>query len=301
MSLLNQVLQDLDDRDQPRAQKPMRLTAAPEAVAYVDDLDQPEGRDWVRIGTWSAVGIAMILAAWIFHDTDRGVPLTGAPMPTVSEVIVPVAETLSPAPIETVQPLPDSPAAIVDPVPELSPDAPAEIRDRLPEPVPVAQAGTRADDSVAKVQAQPLSSIGTGGDIANGKPAQTADAAEDHYLPLRNTELPMVTEGRPAQTRREASSSASVKTAKASAPQPLEQIRQAIEEGELASAEHLLEQRLRLAPKDLEARELMIGLMLRGERYAQCQTATRSGAFATSGSCHPGADKGADAGTGWRD
>jgi len=266
MSLLNQVLQDLDDREQPQVRQPVRLAAAPEAVVYADGPDKIDERNWVRIGAWSVLGVAVMLAAWVFHDTDRGAREPGVPTPSAAEVAVAGKESPVSEPAKTVSLPRDVPAPAADPVPAVI-ATPAKMSSVLPGTIPATQAEPADEADVVMVEAAPVSATGTDGDAKNGESARMAAVAEDHYLPLRNAEMPEMEEGRPEKAHHKASTSVSVKTAKESVPQPLEQIRQAIEEGELATAEHLLQQRLGVAPNDLEARELLIGLMLRGQRY----------------------------------
>jgi len=260
MSLLNQVLQDLDDREQTQVRRPVRLAAAPEAVVYADGPDEIDERNWVRIGAWSVVGVAVMLAAWVFHDTDRGAREPGVPTPSAAKVAV--AGTASPVsePVKTVHLPRDIPVSAVIAIP-------AKRSSVLPGTIPATQAAPADEADVVTVEAAPVSAAGTDGDARKGESARTAAVAEDHYLPLRNAGMPELEESRPAKARHNASTSVSVKTAKESATLPLEQIHHAIEEGELATAEHLLQQRLGVAPNDLEAHELLIGLMLRGQRY----------------------------------
>jgi MSHA biogenesis protein MshN len=86
------------------------------------------------------------------------------------------------------------------------------------------------------------------------------------YLVLRNTRLPPETRSPKKVNKGIPSKSPSVKTANPVAPRPLDEVRQEIELGELSYAEYLLHEHLGAAPGDGEARELLIGLMLRGER-----------------------------------
>jgi Flp pilus assembly protein TadD len=87
------------------------------------------------------------------------------------------------------------------------------------------------------------------------------------YLPLRNTELADVEEAIVEPVRVKSLAGMSVKTPKSPAPRSVEQAQAAIAQGELSSAESILQRNLQLAPGDKESRELMVGLMLRGERY----------------------------------
>jgi len=84
---------------------------------------------------------------------------------------------------------------------------------------------------------------------------------------LRNTEL-SAREEMPSETMTVASrTDTPVKTAKSPVPETMELARVAIEQGELSSAEMILQRRLQGVPGDRVARELLVGLMLRGGRY----------------------------------
>jgi MSHA biogenesis protein MshN len=100
-------------------------------------------------------------------------------------------------------------------------------------------------------------------------PVASGEVPADGYLPLRNTQLPPQESTRPRAADGQGAKPVSVKTAKRSAPRPLVEVREAIAEGELATAEYLLRRRLDSAPRDREARELLIGLTLRGARYEE--------------------------------
>jgi tetratricopeptide (TPR) repeat protein len=107
---------------------------------------------------------------------------------------------------------------------------------------------------------------------ASGNPDEPQPAGAPHkakvdYLPLRNTELPTFETSAPKPDANRLTTDTKVKTATSPMPKSLEEVRREIELGELSFAEYLLQQRLRGAPVDREARELLIGLMLRGERY----------------------------------
>ena len=69
----------------------------------------------------------------------------------------------------------------------------------------------------------------------------------------------------------------SVKTNASARPSAAERARRQIDAGDLAAAEQTVADRLRRQPADREARELLIGLMLRGGRYAEAGAAVDEG------------------------
>jgi MSHA biogenesis protein MshN len=99
------------------------------------------------------------------------------------------------------------------------------------------------------------------GHAADAGPAETV-----RYRPLRNVVEPPPLRGRHVVSASRAGDTAEVKTATPAPSDPLAAVRRAIDVGELAEAEALLEERLGRAPRDLEARELLLGLVLRGGR-----------------------------------
>jgi MSHA biogenesis protein MshN len=164
-----------------------------------------------------------------------------------------VARLSSPVPVSAADPQPPG-------VPE-----PAVVE---PDSDPVRQTVALVPETAATVgDAVQPSPVERHEKVESRLPAESTVVPPGDYLPLRNTRLPPSEKEKPQGVRHGTHSSVNVKTAKKSVPQPLVAVREAIADGELATAEYLLRQRLDAAPADREARELLIGLMLRGARY----------------------------------
>ena len=238
MSLLNQVLQDLDAR-QPQAAQPALRTAAPSIAEHAAD-DFPN-LDWQLLrrtgGVIAGVLVVALLAVWVF---ERSWQLAGQTGPAMHS-----------------QPLTLPKAAIR---PQVSVPSVVVAKSVAPRPAPVA-------NDVADVR--PASSTPTADLPAEQAPVTTPDEPADQvYLPLRNAtlaDLP-VGSGQASVTTVVPPASVPTKSIRPVPRDPLLDVRQAIAGGELARAEALLSTRLQRAPQDLKARELLIGLMLRGER-----------------------------------
>lgn len=265
MSLLNQVLQDLDERAPAGAQRPVRLAEAPPAASrHVDDFDDAAAPDWVRLATWLAVVMAAAVWIWVFFVMDDPVPRPGY---RVAPQAAAAAVTASPVQAGT-------------DIADETPAAPPREASGGPAQPPVAQAAPL----VATVSPMPAGRVAdSNADLAVSTPediappvVQATPAAEssgaarlaEPYIRLRNATVPPVTGTASPDQPVAIATATGIKTIKPSRPQPLARARAAIAEGELAEAENLLHQRLRTAPNDRAARELLVGLMLRGERHA---------------------------------
>ena len=100
---------------------------------------------------------------------------------------------------------------------------------------------------------------------ASPGPAES-EVTEPHFIALRNAVEPS-DESEPVTATPAEEIRSAFTVAKPNGALPLAQADQAIERGELAVAEQLLRRRVDEKPGDRRARELLIGLMLRGERY----------------------------------
>ncbi len=242
MSLLNQVLQDLDAR-QPQAARPVLRTAAPSIAEHAaDDFASPDWQALLRPGMVIAgILLILLLAAWVFERAwqlagQTGPAIQSQPLTLPEPVRGPVQGTVpSTAPPETVQrAAPANAASVARPQPVVPP-APVEVAD------PVLPAIT---------------------DSARPAPV------DDNFLPLRNATLADLPDDSESAVvdRSEADRPLVTKSIRPVPKDPLDAARRAIASGELAAAEVALTTRLQRVPKDLEARELLIGLMLRGQR-----------------------------------
>jgi Flp pilus assembly protein TadD len=138
----------------------------------------------------------------------------------------------------------------------------------LPEPVVQAAASagpvptSRPETAVALV-VHPLR------EERSSAPTAASVQADVDYLPLKNTEPP----ARTVPT----SAGVAVKTRTRDKSSAGDLARRQIDAGDLAAAEQTIARRLAEAPADREARELQVGLMLRGSRYAEAQQAIDDG------------------------
>jgi len=270
MSLLNQVLQDLDERMPSEDRQPIRLSVTPPVKHSVDAVRGETGPEGTRLLVGLLVIAAFVAVVWAFYPADErpgshrviDLPLPAPPVAaneSMPREIPALPVTLKESTDRYARHEPEAPSsvpvsAIEKPVPEVKAGAKglsvSEPAGLAPAPIPVemesAEAGVVSDDPLP----------------AGGPHKGTVD-----YLPLRNTELPTFETSAPKPDAKRLTTDAKVKTATSPAPQSLEEVRREIELGELSYAEYLLQQRVRGASDDREARELLIGLMLRGERY----------------------------------
>lgn len=265
MSLLNQVLQDLDGRVGSEKRPELRLASEGAAAAQGDDREARLGVDWTVVARASGLIllalVAGVLTATVLSHVDESTPAVAVAPLELPEVAEPVADDLPP-------PAPVSPPDAVDPsgVSAAPPRRRVEQQAALdPRVVPVAEtnAGLPATREKGPLQSPPPVAR-----VAEGVPS-LADVSAP-LLPLRNVALP----GEPAPTAASASdpgrvASQRVKPAmvKAAAPvSPLAEVRRMIREGDLARAEVRLGRYLKERPGSREGRELLLGLMLRGDR-----------------------------------
>lgn len=248
MSLLNQVLRDLDDRAPADAPRPVNLAEAPRTGPQPVEAREPVAPDWVRLGTWSALAVALALWAWVYFGLD-------APAPRSERLMLPRAQLATPNARPAVS-LPTSPRT---PTSGLTPTSVE------PAPVPVVAPHAEAAPSGPKdAPVMPADSAPTPQRRAPVPLSDPPAPPPGGYLPLRNAG-PLdaaAPETGEASTRQ-------VKTVKDVAPGSLARVREALGDGELAEAESLLRQRLQRMPGDRIARELLVGLMMRGDRIAE--------------------------------
>ena len=269
MSLLNQVLQDLDDRAPLGEGQPIRLSVAPAVERIVDTEKDGDRSDRLRLLIGLAVVAAFAAAVWAFYPAGRISVEKRVPDPPLAMPAVPAAQRVAP----------ENPVVPVTPEDSADHDAGQETQASLPphsSPVEKEMSRETAGASVPRpaaaapvpMQTVLLEAAPQRGEPDKVLPASTAEPAPTDYLPLRNTGLPLVDTPRPRTNSGKLATGVKVKTASLPEPQSLQEIRHEIDLGELSYAEYLLQQRLREVSGDRQARELLIGLMLRGERYA---------------------------------
>jgi len=233
MSLLNQVLRDLEHRPLPDAARPtLRLAITPPA-------SRPGTNRRQRL-VWLVVGgliLAGGLVLWWWSQARQ------APAPV---------QQLHPAePRAQVQAAPQEPAQPLEPAPP------------PPPPVTTPHATPPAEHSSSTPQMAKSK--------APEKPPVAAETSSEEYLPLRlgtaETPPPAPAPQHPAHQRAKATAHPPARLHKTPAVTPLAPIRRLIAQGELSLAEERLRQRLRTAPSDHAAHQLLVGLLLRGQRH----------------------------------
>jgi Flp pilus assembly protein TadD len=250
MSLLNDVLRDLDQRSAIPAAEKLHLAHATRDPSGDDYPVARKARfDLTRALVWPLVFIASGFGAWVFVQPD--------PTPVVSslEPVRPAAVAVSAA-VEERVPTPSVGVESDSRRPPATPEAmvvEAVAPEEPPQSVSIADATVPTADIE---EAQPRTAVAKE-DVPQPE-AGPAEAETPNYLALKNTEVPDVMPVEPAVA------------VKRRTPAPLaasEQARQQIEAGDLAAAEETVTQRLASHPDDRAARELQIGLLLRGGRY----------------------------------
>lgn len=234
MSLLNDVLQDLDARQSTPAAAAVR-TAPPSVRAHA--ADDFKTVDWAA--RLRPVAVVLLLAAltvgWLLLRPQSELPASPAGNPT---------RTAPPAPV----------AAIV---PHTEPEQTPAVDTIVPEPV--------GDPATAVHESPPRAPSLVTAPTAAQAPSNAGVEPRPVYLPLKNAVAPV----REAPGVRESSRPDKVVISKSIRPvarDPIQSARDKIAGGELAEAEQMLRQRLQVAHGDIRARELLLGLMLRGNR-----------------------------------
>jgi Flp pilus assembly protein TadD len=269
MSLLNQVLQDLDERAPVTQPRSPHLTVAPAATLGAEELDDRRP-NWIRLGAGAGIVSAFVAAVLLFHNVDEADVESVQPQLSVTVSAVPelvldaVTEELDPAGVESGA-SDGASVRTVDSAPLV------QVQSTVSPAVNTAVPSTPAVASVTVASvSKPVTSAAKPAPAADADASGVADSpTELSYLRLRNTELPVAGESQQAISGQDSlalEGNQSVKTAKSPAPTAIERARQAIEQGELSSAESILQKRLQQAPADQYARELLVGLMLRGGR-----------------------------------
>lgn len=253
MSLLNQVLQDLDGREEAQPGPGLRLAAAPEPP---DTADDPVGRFAgfpMRHLAWLLVMGLLAGGVYLFWP-DSGDRPAVAVDPMVVPLVLPAIVTPAAGPEQIPADLfavtaPESPASTeTDPVSEATDTTTDDFGPAVP------TAGLYKEIVVeTEVRAEDGGTVETGADQPEPLP----------LLTLRNVTLPDVPSTKVPDS---AESRARTVVKSTTAGSALVDLRNKIAGGELAEAEQGLRAYLERHPRSREARELLIGLILRGGR-----------------------------------
>lgn len=229
MSLLNEVLQDLDERGD-------RLDATPIRVAQETGNRADPGVGLARSWTRGLLGVALTLAAVLV--ATRGITPQAPAEPGASRSTD--LTTLADASVR--------PTAA----------APAEAVESSQQPQTVSR---RYRFHVYDVEAPPAFAH------LDTPPGQSRAPRQNDYLPLRNTDAPpTVAQPESPKVRRPQRTASRIAPAEVKASSPLADIRGLIAAGESAQALRRLRERLAERPGDQVARELLIGLLLRDQQ-----------------------------------
>jgi len=273
MSLLNQVLQDLDERMPSDDRQPIRLSIAPPVKHHVDAVGGEPEPLRARLLLGLLIAAAVVAAVWAFYPADQ---LPGSHRvidPTVQAPPVTANESMP----REIQPVPVELKESADRRTRHEPDAQSSdsvgATEKAAPQVKAAAKGASASEpegpapASVSVEVEPAEAGAVSAYSDESLQAGDAHEGKIEYLPLRNTELSTLETSAPKRDTKRLTADTKVKTATTPMRQSLEEVRHEIELGELSYAEYLLHQHLRGLPDDRQARELLVGLMLRGERY----------------------------------
>ena len=264
MSLINQVLKDLDERE------PLSANNGDNHYQPVNNGGDKPPTDWARLAAWIIVGVCVVGAGvyWFYLEQQAPAVVEYKPVQAnLSGVSNKQVETQKkPQSEKQVKTIPVESKLIEANNAEIKPDKinSTEIRVTEVKPVEVKPLETKR----VQVNAVDIEPVDT-------KPADTKpENNEVNYLPLKNTELShQPVKVKPLSNKRKASATdkssqvVKVKTALT----PLQEARELLNSGRLTEAEQLLTTLVKKQPLEKQTRELLIGLLLRNSRTAEAE------------------------------
>jgi tetratricopeptide (TPR) repeat protein len=261
MSLLNQVLQDLDARSSDGAAAAALHTAAPSVVEHAA-ADFELDRRGVTTFVWGMLALVLVsaFAVWTwkaswFHLADTMMPAES--LQSADQITAAIGAARPQQEVEKGSVIVSSPLIVE---PDVTAADSRSDRPALVDPTSVPPA----------IVAAPSAPKETTSDSLAGKSGD--ESRDGRYLALRNDRVAdLPTSAMPAKAN---NAQAVIRRRAADA---LALARSAIASGDLAEAEHILQEQLQRRPADRVARELLIGLMLRGDRQAQALRQLDSG------------------------
>lgn len=268
MSLLNDVLVDLDRRSANMADKAFHMAAeplnSPGTVAPDSAAAAIPGVDYLRWAAWLLAGLACLAVVVGWVEQKEGEYQAAYVSPTAAKPASPAAQVADTSlAIGAAAFAPESHHAMTEESSrhDSDPVAPTETPTQ---PVAETQADHLPPGAARPALVQPPSPEGL------GDPIEQLVRPTPSYIALRNVE-PLTAS--PPRARR----AAPVKSKADVADSPLAKARAQIESGELSSAESTLTRHLDRMPDDRIARELQVGLILRGGRHAEALRAIDDG------------------------
>jgi len=242
MSLLNQVLRDLDAQDQPLSPKPSLRLA--NNTAQVEQRSSRRSYKWPLITLISWVLLIIVAAVWWWlREPPRTIQPLPAGTPQAIESVTPIVTPAPPSPIGStigskgIAVTKDQPSGA--PAPELA-SAPIPL-----ETEPTGTATVPAETQIKSVEYLPLH-------INEPRPVVPGPRKVNRAKPV----------ARPKSTARPT-------LHKTVVTRPLDKVRELIDQGALSHAEELLREQLAKGSREPAAHELLIGLMVQSGRPAE--------------------------------
>ena len=279
MSLINQMLRDLDERQEQKT-----------AQIHEINLPPPPGRPFPWIPTVAVAVICMIVAAglaWYFTGNQgQSVPAdelaTAIPILEKEPVKRPAGVPLRPAE-------PDAPSQEVSDItlPRIADDKDISVSEVPQTSVPVPTPASESSQPVIRVGAPQTqtSNKGLTAEAPAEEPEQpiverkpSADAEDTSYLPLIITDEPAQSAPEPREIN---TATAALKSEHKETEEidvsVLERVRQYVSEGRLAEAEAVLWRELKIHPDAADVRESLATLLIRGKRYVEATALLQQG------------------------
>jgi len=275
MSLINQMLRDLDERQEQKTAQIHEINVPP-----------PPGRPFPWVPTVAVAVICLIVAAglaWYFTgNQEQSIPVnelaTAIPNLEKESVKRPAGVPLRPA--ETDAPSQEIPditlPRIVDGKDISVSEAP---QTSIPVPTPASessQPAIRVGASQNQTSNKGLKAEEPGQPISERRPS--ADAEDTSFLPLIITDELAQTAPEPRETN---TATAALKSEHKETEEiyvsVLERVRQYVSEGRLAEAEAVLWRELKIHPDAADVRESLATLLIRGKRYVEATALLQQG------------------------
>lgn len=266
MSLLNQVLKDLDA--QAAAVPSLHLAEPPQALPPGSEPQEPS-IDWIRLSIWSAVGGAVLVATGWFLTTSGPKPLAddAAQVLSIDHSLPepqPAGVTATPGSVNLDKAVVPGSERTALSTSQQAIDV-ADVTSQVVSEPPSQKAAPSAESLAKSVPVKMNPPSPAQDDVVTVR----VETPSRPYLPLRNADpAPKVTTPTVAAVEAR-SSSGPVKTVKRPVETPLQRVQVALDKGDLALAEQLLRKHLQLEPKDRRGHELLVGLLVRGNRHEE--------------------------------
>lgn len=239
MSLINQVLKDLDSRE-PMQQKPGSVDYTPENAGVA--LAPESSRDWLGLLIWGGtVTIVVSTLAYLYLFQEKPVQVSYEPKRPAVNTLAPASETETATSVTAIA-VPEAVQAVVTEVVEPAKTVvPKVIETVTPEVVKEEKARTE----IIKPPAEKIA-----------------------YLPLNDVPVEVA---RPKTVKQKTVKKDEKRVLVKKSVAPIDEARAMLNDGRLLEAEAKLKQLLKQKPSNVVARELLIGLLDRSGRTAELE------------------------------